>query len=54
LEWLIGNRIRPARALVLAVMGTQPVATLITVYGIFMTPIGWGWAAVVWGYTARV
>jgi H+-transporting ATPase len=33
-----------------AVAGTQLVATLIAVYGIFMTPIGWGWALVVWAY----
>ncbi len=43
--------IRPATILVLAVFGTQAVATLIAVYGILMTPIGWGWAAVVWGYS---
>ncbi len=42
--------IRPARVLWLAVLGTQLVATLIAVYGLFMTPIGWGWAAFVWGY----
>jgi H+-transporting ATPase len=42
--------VRPARILVLAVLGTQALATLIAVYGIFMTPIGWGYAAVVWGY----
>jgi H+-transporting ATPase len=41
---------RPARILFLAVIGTQIVATLIAVYGIFMPAIGWGWAAVVWGY----
>jgi len=23
---------------------------LIAVYGLFMTPLGWGWAAFVWGY----
>ena len=23
---------------------------MIAVYGVFMTPIGWGWAAFVWGY----
>jgi H+-transporting ATPase len=33
-----------------AVIGTQAVATLIAVYGLGMTPIGWGWAGVVWGY----
>jgi H+-transporting ATPase len=42
--------IRPARVLLLAVLGTQAIATLIAVYGLFMTPLGWGWAAVVWGY----
>jgi H+-transporting ATPase len=42
--------IRPARILLLAVFGTQAIATLIAVYGLFMTPLGWGWAAFVWGY----
>ena len=42
--------IRPARILWVAVVGTQTVATLIAVYGLFMTPLGWGWAAFVWGY----
>ncbi|HEY5170329.1 MAG TPA: plasma-membrane proton-efflux P-type ATPase [Acidimicrobiia bacterium] len=42
--------IRPARILWIAVLGTQAIATLIAVYGLFMTPLGWGWAAFVWGY----
>lgn len=42
--------IRPARILWVAVLGTQLVATLIGVYGLFMTPLGWGWALFVWGY----
>ena len=42
--------IRPARVLWGAVLGTQVVATLIAVYGLFMTPLGWGWAGFVWGY----
>jgi H+-transporting ATPase len=42
--------IRPARVLWVAVLGTQTLATLIAVYGLFMTPLGWGWAAFVWGY----
>ena len=42
--------IRPARILLLAVFGTQLMATLIAVYGVFMTPLGWGWALFVWGY----
>jgi H+-transporting ATPase len=42
--------IRPARILLLAVLGTQALATLIAVFGVFMTPLGWGYAALVWGY----
>ncbi len=42
--------IRPAKILWIAVLGTQIVATLIAVYGLFMTPLGWGWAGFVWGY----
>ncbi len=41
---------RPARILTTAVFVNQGIATLIAVYGVFMAPIGWGWAAVVWGY----
>jgi H+-transporting ATPase len=40
----------PARVLWVAVLGTQALATLIAVYGVFMTPLGWGWAALVWAY----
>jgi len=42
--------IRPARILWMAVLGTQAIATLIAVYGVFMTPLGWKWAGFVWGY----
>jgi H+-transporting ATPase len=42
--------IRPARILWLAVLGTQIAATFIAVYGLFMTPLGWGWALFVWAY----
>jgi H+-transporting ATPase len=42
--------IRPARVLWMAVLGTQGIATLISVYGLFMKPLGWGWALFVWGY----
>ena len=42
--------IRPARILFAAVLGTQTLATLIAVYGVFMTPLGWGWALFVWVY----
>jgi H+-transporting ATPase len=33
-----------------AVLGTQIAATLIAVYGMFMTPLGWAWGLFVWGY----
>ena len=43
--------IRPARILLVAVCGTQTLATLMAVYGLgIMTPLGWEWALVVWGY----
>lgn len=42
--------IRPAKILWIAVLGTQAIATLIAVYGLFMTPLGWKWAGFVWGY----
>ena len=42
--------IRPAPILLLAVFGTQLVATLIAVFGLFMTALGWGWVLFVWGY----
>jgi H+-transporting ATPase len=42
--------IRPSRILSVAVLGAQTLATLIAVYGLFMTPLGWGWALFVWGY----
>jgi H+-transporting ATPase len=42
--------IRPARILLIAVLGTQVIATFIAVYGLFMAPLGWGWAVAVWVY----
>jgi len=42
--------IKPAPILLGAVLGTQLLATLIAVYGVFMSPLGWGWALAVWGY----
>jgi H+-transporting ATPase len=41
---------RPAPILLGAVLVTQALATLISVYGVFMTPIGWTRALLVWGY----
>ena len=42
--------IRPAWILLLAVVGTQAVATLICLFGFLVTPLWWGWAAMVWAY----
>jgi H+-transporting ATPase len=42
--------IRPAKILWIAVLGTQAIATLIAVYGLFMAPLGWRYAGFVWGY----
>jgi H+-transporting ATPase len=42
--------IRPAKILWIAVLGTQAIATLIAVYGLFMAPLGWRYAGIVWGY----
>jgi H+-transporting ATPase len=44
------TRPAPAPILLGAVIGTQVVATFIAVFGLLMSPLGWGWAAVVWGY----
>jgi H+-transporting ATPase len=41
---------RPAPILLAAVFVTQMVATFISVFGLFMAPIGWKWALLVWGY----
>ncbi len=41
---------RPAPVLLIAVLATQVLATLIAVFGLFMTPIGWQLAALVWLY----
>jgi H+-transporting ATPase len=42
--------IRPARILWIAVLGTQIIATMIAVFGVFMAPLGWKWAGFVWVY----
>lgn len=42
--------IPPSRILLSAVVGTQILATLIAVYGLFMPSLGWSWAIFVWGY----
>lgn len=42
---------KPAPALLWAAVVTKIAATLAAVYGLLMDPIGWGWAAMVWGYS---
>jgi H+-transporting ATPase len=42
--------IKPAKVLWMAVLGTQIIATLIAVHGLFMTPLGWKYAGFVWAY----
>ena len=42
--------VKPAPILLGAVVGTQVIATFIAVYGLLMTPLGWHYAGVVWGY----
>jgi H+-transporting ATPase len=42
--------VKPAKPLLFAVIATQLVATLVTVYGILLPAMGWGLALLVWGY----
>jgi H+-transporting ATPase len=44
--------IAPAPILLVAVIGTQIVATFIAAYGFLMPPIGWGWSLLIWAYSA--
>jgi H+-transporting ATPase len=46
--------VRPANQLLLAVILTQLTATLITVYGILLPPMGWALAGLVWGEAVSV
>ena len=43
--------IRPAPILLAATIGAQLVATFIAVHGLFMAPLGWSLAGLVWGYS---
>jgi H+-transporting ATPase len=42
--------VRPAGILILAVVGTQLTATILTVYGIILPAMGWALAGLVWAY----
>jgi H+-transporting ATPase len=44
--------VRPANVLLVAVLGTQILATLIAVSGLLMTPLPWPDAALAWGWAA--
>jgi H+-transporting ATPase len=41
---------RPALILLVAVLGTQIIATAIAISGLLMTPLSWEWAVFVWVY----
>lgn len=42
--------VRPGAKLLGVTLAAQLIATVISVYGLFMSPIGWTRAAIVWGY----
>ena len=42
--------LRPSLIFTMTVFGAQAVATLLAVFGVLMTPLGWRWALFVWGY----
>ena len=44
------SRPAPAPLLLGAVIAAQTIATLISVNGVLMTPLGWRWAGLVWAY----
>ena len=41
---------RPAPILLWSAIGTKLLATAAAAWGFLMTPIGWGWALLIWGY----
>ncbi len=42
--------VAPAKTLLIVTLGAQAVATILSVYGLLMKPIGWVYAGYVWGY----
>jgi H+-transporting ATPase len=40
----------PAPLLLIATFGTEIVGTLMAVYGVLITPIGWRYALLIWAY----
>jgi len=43
--------IKPKRVLFIAIIVTQLIATILTVYGILLPAMGWGLALFIWGYS---
>ncbi len=41
----------PSPLLLFTTLGTEIVGTLVAVYGIYVTPVGWRYALLIWGYT---
>ncbi len=41
----------PSPLLLSATFGTEIIGTLLAVYGIFLTPVGWEYALLIWAYT---
>ncbi len=42
--------VAPGKILLLVTLSAQMIATLLSVYGILMAPIGWANAGIIWGY----
>ncbi len=49
-EGFLWEKPYPAPILLMATIGTEIVGTLVAVYGVFITPIGWRYALLIWGY----
>ena len=43
--------VAPAKTLLIVTFGAQAIATLLSVYGLLMAPIGWANAGFIWGYS---
>jgi H+-transporting ATPase len=42
--------IAPSKSLLWSAVGSKLLATCVAIFGIFMTPIGWKWTLIIWGY----
>jgi len=41
---------RPAPILLWSAIATKLLATAAAIWGVFMTPVGWEWTLLIWGY----